>query len=356
MDPNEAGEIREDERFDEEKLADYLRLQVPELQGAMNVEQFHGGSANLTYALDFENAQCVLRRPPLGPVAPRSHDMRREFHGLDALAPLYPHSPRPIHLCEDEEVIGAVFFLMERRNGIVIRNEWPDELPDDPALRRRISESMIDALADLHCVDTTRPEVAALGKPEGFLERQITGWAGRWERAKTRELEIMDGLRDCLVAHMPPSDYVAVLHNDYKLDNTIYDTVDPGRLVGVFDWDMVTLGDPLVDLGTLLGYWSQESDTGPRGATGTPVSKCPGFLTREELTERYQARTGFDLSRLGFYEIFALFKTAVVVEQIYVRWVKGQTKDSRFEALGALTPVLAAAAQELTALYSPGAD
>ena len=340
------GEIRSDERFDESTLARYLREQVPELEGDMSVEQFHGGSANLTYAVSFGDTQCVLRRPPLGPVAPRSHDMRREFRGLDALAPLYPHSPRPIHLCEDESIIGAVFFLMERRNGVVIRNEWPESLPDDESLRRRISESMIDALADLHCVDPTRPEVAALGKPEGFLERQITGWAGRWERAKTRELAEMDGLRDWLLENRPTSNQVSVLHNDYKLDNTIYDLQDPGRLVGVFDWDMVTLGDPLVDLGTLLGYWSQPSDVGPRAATGTPVSKCPGFLTREELTERYQERTGFDLSDLSFYEIFALFKTAVVVEQIYVRWVKGQTKDARFEALGSLTPVLAAAARE----------
>ena len=346
MSQDRPGEIRSDERFDEEALAGYLRTHVPELEGDMVVEQFHGGSANLTYAVTIGATECVLRRPPLGPVAPRSHDMRREFRGLDALAPLYPHSPRPIHLCEDESVIGAVFFLMERRNGVVIRNEWPESLPDDERLRRRISESMIDALADLHCVDTSRPEVAGLGKPKGFLERQITGWAGRWERAKTRELTEMDALRDWLSSNMPESKQVSVLHNDYKLDNTIYDLEDPGRLVGVFDWDMVTLGDPLVDLGTLLGYWSQASDTGPRGATGTPVSKCPGFLTRAELTDRYQARTGFDVSHLAFYEIFALFKTAVVVEQIYVRWVKGQTKDSRFEALGALTPVLAAAAQE----------
>ena len=151
MSENVSGEIRADEKFDEESLARYLRSEVPELQGAMQVEQFHGGSANLTYALTFENRRCVLRRPPLGPVAPRSHDMRREFHGLDALAPLYPHSPRPIHLCEDEDVIGAVFFLMERRDGIVIRSEWPESLPEDEALRRRISESLIDALADLHC-------------------------------------------------------------------------------------------------------------------------------------------------------------------------------------------------------------
>ena len=342
-----AGEVRTDEKFDEAVLAAYLKEHVPALEGELRVQQFHGGSANLTYSLSFDGTECVLRRPPLGPVAPKSHDMRREFAGLSALAPVYPHSPRPIHLCEDESVIGAVFFLMERRNGLVIRKEWPEDLPDSPELRKRMSASLIDALADLHSVDTERPEIAALGKPEGFVSRQINGWAGRWEKAKTRELPLMDRLNEWLLEHIPASKYTSVLHNDYKLDNTIYDLSDPGRLAGVFDWDMVTVGDPLIDLGTLLGYWPQESDMGPRGATGTAVTTLPGFMTREELTERYSERTGFDVEGLPFYEIFALFKTAVVIEQIYVRWVRGQTKDSRFEALGNLTPMFAQAAWEL---------
>lgn len=352
MQPDGPGEIRSDEKFDEQRLSEYLRDHVEGLEGPMRVEQFHGGSANLTYALSFDNVDCVLRRPPLGPVAPRSHDMRREHKGLSALAPLYPHSPRPLHLCEDESIIGAVFFLMERRTGVVVRAEWPDELGDDPALRRRMSESLIDSLADLHLVDAARPEIAELGKPEGFVERQITGWGGRWERAKTRELGRMDELSQWLLANIPESNQVSVLHNDYKLDNTIYSLTDPGRLVGVFDWDMVTVGDPLVDLGTLMGYWPEASDAGARGATGSAVTKLPGFLTREELAHRYAERTGFDLSFLSFYEVFALFKTAVVIEQIYVRWVKGQTQDGRFEALGKLTPVLAEAAEELASQKS----
>lgn len=353
MQPDAPSEVRADEAFDEDRLASYLREYVPSLEGPMRVEQFHGGRANLTYALSFDNTECVLRRPPLGPVAPRSHDMRREHKGLSALAPLYPHSPRPLHLCEDESVIGAVFFLMERRHGMVIRHAWPPALGEDEGLRRRMSESLIDALADLHAVDTRRPEIAELGKPQGFVGRQISGWAGRWERAKTRELHVMDELGQWLSANIPESKYVSVLHNDYKLDNTIYALDDPGRLVGIFDWDMVTLGDPMVDLGTLMGYWPEQADAGPRAGFGSAITTLPGFLTRQAMADRYGERTGFDIRTLPFFEIFALFKTAVVVEQIYVRWVKGQTQDARFESMGKATPLLARAASELSSNYSP---
>lgn len=348
MRDDSASPTREDEKLDETRLFAYLAAHVPEFQGPLKVEQFHGGHANLTYALTMGETEFVLRRPPLGPVAPRSHDMRREFKGLSALAPVYPHSPRAIHLCEDEDVIGAVFFLMERRRGYVIRNAWPESLGDDPGLRRQVSESLIDALADLHCVDATRPGLAELGKPEGFVERQVSGWFGRWEKAKTREIPAMEELGAWLRERIPDSDQVAVLHNDFKLDNAMYDTEEPGRLVAVFDWDMVTVGDPLVDLGTLLGYWPDPGDTIPRGS-GQAVSQLPGFLDRAALAERYAARTGFDLGNLAFYETFALFKTAVVIEQIYVRWVRGQTKDDRFKPMGALVPLLAQAAQQVSA-------
>ena len=339
---------REDEQLDEARLSAYLAEHVPHLAGDLEVEQFHGGHANLTYALTVGEREFVLRRPPLGPVAPRSHDMRREHKGLSALAPVYPYCPRPIHLCEDESVIGSVFFLMERSRGFVIRTAWPDALGDDPALRRRISESLIDGLADLHRVDATAPALAELGKPEGFVERQVSGWLGRWEKAKTREIPAMEELGAWLQARIPESSQVAVLHNDFKLDNAMYDLDDPGRLVAVFDWDMVTVGDPLVDLGTLLGYWTDPDDEIARG-TGQAVSRLSGFLNRQELADRYAARTGFDLDNLGFYETFALFKTAVVIEQIYVRWVRGQTQDSRFENMGALVPLLAQAAQHVAA-------
>ena len=348
MQADSPSAIRNDEKIDIPRLSGYLAEHVPELQGELQIEQFHGGHANLTYALNVGEREFVLRRPPLGPVAPRSHDMRREHKGLAALAPHYPYSPRPIHLCEDESVIGAVFFLMERSRGYVIRNAWPESLGEDPALRRRISESLVDGLADLHRVDAQRPELASLGKPEGFVERQVSGWLGRWEKAKTRDIPAMEELAAWLLPRIPESTAVSVLHNDYKLDNAMYAMDDPGRLVAVFDWDMVTVGDPLVDLGTLLGYWPQAGDSTSRG-TGQSISQLPGFLSRQELADRYAERTGFDLTHIAFYEAFALFKTAVVIEQIYVRWVRGQTKDDRFEKMGLLVPILAQAAQEVAA-------
>ncbi|MFP6664460.1 MAG: phosphotransferase family protein [Deltaproteobacteria bacterium] len=337
------GEVRADERLDEEKLEAWLRANVGGLDGPLRVEQFHGGHANLTYMLAFGEREIIVRRPPLGPIAPKAHDMGREFRALSALASQFPHSPRPLGFCEDTEVIGASFLVMERRRGYVIRAGWPEFLPEDESLRRRISEQLIDALADLHLVDTTRVDVAALGKPEGFVERQVKGWFGRWEKAKTREIPDMDKAAEWCLAHIPEPTGVSVLHNDYKLDNCMYDGDDPGRLVAIFDWDMTSLGDPLVDLGTLLGYWSEPGDEGQRG-TGGGVTTLAGFLTRAEMTRRYAERTGFDVSNIGFYETFALFKTAVVIEQIYVRWVRGQTKDDRFEALGAIVPLLAAGA------------
>jgi aminoglycoside phosphotransferase (APT) family kinase protein len=341
---DDAAEVRADERFDEARLAKYLVAELPDLAGPLVVEQFRGGHANLTYLLRLGSTELVLRRPPLGPVAPKAHDMAREFRALRALAPLYAPAPRPLLLCEDPSVIGAVFFLMERRRGIVIRHEWPAELGDDRALRRRIGEAVVDALADLHRVDVARPEIAALGKPAGFVRRQVEGWYERWQRARTRDLPVMDELCAWLAERMPESQVVSVVHNDWKLDNTMLSAEDPGRVAAVFDWDMTTLGDPLIDLGTFLSYWSEAGDAVPRG-TGTNVSAMPGFPTRAELAARYRERTGTDVSLLAWYETFGLFKTAVVLEQIYVRFVRGQTQDERFKLLGEYVPLLASAAQ-----------
>ncbi len=339
-----SGDVRDDERFDEARLEEFLRRNVSGLEGAMDVRQFHGGHANLTYDVRFGDRELVLRRPPLGPVAPKSHDMRREFRALDALAPLFPYSPRPVVLCEDEAVIGAIFFVMERARGIVVRGSWPEALGDDPSLRRGMAESLIDALADLHTVDTSRPEIAALGRPEGFVARQVKGWHGRWEQARTRDIPLMDQLAGWLSERIPAPERVSVLHNDYKLDNAMFAVDDPRRLVAIFDWDMTSLGDPLVDLGTLLGYWSDAADRTPRG-TGGSVTMLPGFPARNEVSARYGERTGTDLTQLPWFETFALFKTAVVLEQIYVRFVRGQTQDERFKALGEFVPQLAEAAQ-----------
>ncbi len=334
VDSSDVTPVRPDEQLDARIVADYLRGKLPGSDGPLDILQFPGGHANLTYLLRYGEREYVLRRPPLGPIAPKSHDMVREYRALAALGPYYPHAPRVFVLCEDPAVIGAPFFVMERRHGIVVRREIPPEIPSTPETRRRIGEAAIDALADLHLVPVAGTPVAALGKPEGFVERQIRGWAERWHRAKTEEQPAMESLAAWLLAHLPAPAAPTVVHNDFKLDNMMLDPSDPGHVVAVLDWDMTTLGDPRIDLGTLLGYWPEASDPPERLAIAMQPTYLEGFPTRAEVVARYAARVDRNVADIAFFETFALFKLAVVLQQIYVRFVRGQTKDERFAAMG----------------------
>jgi aminoglycoside phosphotransferase (APT) family kinase protein len=334
--------VRESERLDWEALASYLRVRLRDAGGAeadasapLAVEQFPGGHSNLTYLLRFGRQEFVMRRPPFGPVAPKAHDMAREFRILRALHPVYALAPRPLLLCEDESVVGSVFYVMERRRGLVVRAEEPPELEGRPAERRRASEALVDALAQLHAVDVRAHGLDALGKPAGFVGRQVRGWAERWHRSQTGELPEMDALAGWLAGRLPADPARPTLvHGDYKLDNVMLDPGDVGRVVGVFDWEMSAIGDPLVDLGILLGYWVHTAaPAGKRDSVAT-VTNREGWFTREELLERYGRGTGFDLAGVGFYEVFAVFKLAVVLQQIFFRYQRGQTDDPRFAALG----------------------
>jgi len=311
------------------------------------VEQFPGGHSNLTYLLRYGKREFVLRRPPLGPVAPTAHDMTREHRVLGALWRVFPPAPRPYLLCEDPTVIGATFYVMERRRGIIIRREWPPELGNDPATRRKISEAIVGAMVALHAVDYAIVGLGTLGKPEGFVQRQVKGWAERWERAKDREVPAITEVARWLAERIPTPTGATLVHGDLKLDNTMLDSEDPGRVVAVLDWEMCTTGDPLVDLGQLLCYWAETGDPYPRRESVVQVTTLPGFYSRDEIVERYAARTGRDLSKIAFYEVFALYKVAVVVQQIYIRWKRGQTKDERFAGMGARVDALAEAALTL---------
>ena len=289
--------------------------------------------------------EFVLRRPPFGPVPPRAHDMAREYRVLAAVHPHFPLAPKPYLLCEDTSIIGSVFYVMERRRGIVIRTEEPAGFTEE--LRRRISGSTIDTLADLHAIDVTAHGLDTLGKPAGFVARQIKGWTERWHGAKTSDVADMEWLATWLGERIPADPpRPALVHGDYKLDNVMLDFDDPSRLIGVFDWEMSALGDPLVDLGIILCYWVH-------AVTGDPaipsVTKLPGWFTRDEIIARYTSRSGADVSNLTVYEVFALFKLAVVIQQIYARFVKGQTDDPRFSALGARVADLARIARGLAA-------
>lgn len=334
VDPPETIPIRSDEDFDHDKLAAYLRGRLPDSERPLEVVQFAGGHANLTYLLRYGETEYVLRRPPLGPVAPSSHDMGREYRCLSVLYKGYPLAPRAFVFCEDPQIIGAPFFVMERRRGIVVRRAIPEAwgAGQDPQVNRRISEVLIDALADLHAVDPAAVGLEKIGKPDGFMLRQIDGWMGRFDRAKTRELPIAVEMHQWLRRHLPPPLRTTLLHNDWRLDNMMLDSNDPGRCVAVFDWDMCTLGDPFADLGTLLSAWIETREAPPGTnsmAVGMP-SNTPGFMTRAEAVEHYGRRHGIDVSNVPYYYVFGLFKIAVVLQQIYYRFHVGQTKDERF--------------------------
>ena len=339
---NDTRPVRSSEQLDWEKLAEYLRREL-NVTGAMTVSQFPGGHSNLTYDLAFGDFELVLRRPPFGPVPARAHDMARECRVLSAVHPHFPLAPRPYLLCEDASVIGSVFYVMERRRGIVIRTDEPPFFDED--LRARVSGSMIDTLADLHAIDVAAHGLEALGKPAGFVARQIKGWTERWHGSKTSDVADMEWLARWLDERIPADPPRATLvHGDYKLDNVMLAHDDPARLAGVFDWEMSAIGDPLVDLGILLCYWvhaASESDAIPS------VTRRPGWFGREEILARYAERSGALVDDIAVYEVFAVFKLAVVIQQIYARYVRRQTDDPRFAALGERVAGLAEVARGL---------
>ncbi len=339
-------DVRADEAFDVDAVAEVLSDEIPGLSGRPDVKQFGGGKANLTYLLDYGTRELVLRRPPLGPVADKAHDMKREYTVLSKLHEAYPLAPRALAYCSDEDVIGTEFFVMERRTGVVVRETMPEVYADTDDAPQRMSFALMDALADLHAVDFEAIGLGDLGQPDGFIERQIEGWHQRWHAAKHEDVPVMDAVADWLRDHMPEETAAALVHNDYKLDNLMLDRADPGTPVAVFDWDMCTLGDPLSDLGALLTYWVQTTDPAPFQQFATmPVDER--FPSRRELVERYATRSGRSIGDIRFYHALGLFRLTVIVAQIYIRYKRGQTQDQRFAALGPMIGVTAQAAHDV---------
>jgi aminoglycoside phosphotransferase (APT) family kinase protein len=333
--------FREGEQIDAARLAPVLEGKLPGAHGVPEVWQFGGGNANLTYLVRYASGdEYVLRRPPHGPVAPSSHDMAREYRVLSVLYRAFPLAPRAYLFCEDPAVVGAPFFVMERRRGTVVRGTVPEQFGGgrDPVANRKLSEVLIDTLVDFHAVDPAAVGLDTLGHPEGFLGRQVTGWRERWERARTRPIPEAEELADWLTGHLPESPPPTLVHNDWRLDNMMVASDDPGRAVAVFDWDMCTRGDPLADLGSLLSLWFEPGE--PEGPTSPMPSRAPGFMTRAEAVRRYGERSGRDVSRVPYYHVFGLFKMAVVVQQIYFRYQRGQTQDARFAIMDAVVEAL----------------
>jgi aminoglycoside phosphotransferase (APT) family kinase protein len=350
---DDTAPVRTSEQLDWPRVEAYLRERLPaqlatfNADRQMDVEQFPGGHSNLTYLFRLGGVELVLRRPPFGPVPASAHDMAREYRWLDALNPIFPLAPRPFLLCDDPSVAGATFYVMERRRGRVLRDAEPPGLRDQPAMRRAVSQCIVDTLVALHAIDATLPRIAALGKPQGFVERQVRGWTERWNRSRIGDVADMEVCARWLIDHLPPEPgRPAVVHGDFKLDNVMLSRDRIDQVVAVFDWEMTALGDPLIDVGILLAYWTAVV-AGGHPAAAEPVTARDGWYSRDQIVERYAQQSGRDVSAMRFYEIFALFKVAVIVQQIFYRYRHGQTDDPRFARFDARVVSLAGRARSL---------
>lgn len=331
---DEPEEVRAEERLDLDRLRPFLEAAFPGASGPASALQFRQGHSNLTYLVRLGAHEAVLRRAPFGTRVKHAHDMGREFRLLSALQGVYPRAPRPLAFCEDASVMGAPFYLMERVRGVVIRGDGASAgIAFTPELLRATSTALVDNLADLHAVPVAGTGLAALGRPEGYLARQVKGWTERYFAARTDEIGTVEAVAAWLAANLRAESGAVLVHNDYKYDNVVLDPADLTRVVAVLDWEMATVGDPLMDLGTMLGYWIDADDAPDLKDRPAGPTAGAGSLTRLELLERYAARTGRPVPSPLFYYAFALFKNAVIVQQIYKRFVDGHTRDQRFGPL-----------------------
>ncbi|MFT3927948.1 MAG: phosphotransferase family protein [Myxococcales bacterium] len=336
---DEPRQIREGEELDELKLDAYLKGLSLGLEGALEVAQYPGGASNLTYLLRYPGRHLVLRRPPFGHKAKGAHDMLREARLMAQLRPVYPYVPHVLAICADSELLGSEFYVMERLVGVIPRRDMPAELALDEARTRALCLEMLDRLIELHRVDYRAAGLAGLGKGEGYVGRQVAGWTDRFARARTADVPDFVRVMDWLREHMPPRDVATCLiHNDYRFDNTVLSVPEAQagalRVIGVLDWEMATLGDPLMDLGGTLAYWVQADDPAWRLDARLQPTHLPGMLKRSEVMDYYASRTGFAVENFGFYEVFGHFRLAAILQQIYFRYFHKQTDNPAFADFG----------------------
>ena len=331
----QVAPVRPGEDLDWDSLAAYLRANMSQVEGDLHVLQFPNGSANLTYLIELGERRLVVRRPPFGQLAPGAHDMGREYRTLSRLWRYFDRAPRALLFCDDHSVVGSDFLVMEYRSGQVIWDAIPPSMASYGDVGRRIGWAVVDALAELHRLDPVASQMGDLGRPEGFVARQVAGWKKRWAlTAPLRAEPLMDAVGERLAQTVPASPRPSILHNDYKLDNCQFEQAAPDRVKSVFDWDMATLGDPLVDLGTLLNYWPDPSDTEDNRPIYHPGMENMGLPTRNQVVERYAAGTGLDVTGVHWYEAFGCWKTAVILQQLHTRYLRGETTDERMASRG----------------------
>ncbi|MFN0098660.1 MAG: phosphotransferase family protein [Gemmatimonadaceae bacterium] len=318
----------------------WLAVEAPMLGTVQSITKFPGGFSNLTYLLTTTTGEAVLRRPPVGVTAARAHDMPREARILSVLELRGVPAPRAFATCEDASVIGAPFYVMERKEGLILRGATA---PAGWGAKEfaALSDSFVDTLVAIHGATPSDPVIGGLGRPMGYVGRQVEGWTERWQHARTEDVPAMESLAAWLSGRQPSESGACLVHNDYKYDNLVLDPAKPGRIIAVLDWEMATLGDPLLDVGTSLGYWVEAGDHPAFRALGLGMTALPGNFTRSELWARYLEKSGRSMRSVSWYHAFGLFKIAVIAQQIYARYKKGLTTDERFARLGDAVRLLA---------------
>lgn len=339
-----AGAVRDENAFDPTLILPFLKSQIPDLQdGPVELRQFPGGASNLTYQLTVAGREMILRRPPPGTKARGAHDMGREFR---VLARLQPHfkCPRPLAYCEDTSLIGSDFYVMEKLAGIILRRDLPKGLSYSPERARQLCLNLIDTQIALHELDYEAAGLADMGKPAGYVERQVTGWSERFAKVITDDIPSFDPIIAWLKANQPAdSARPAIIHNDYRFDNVVLSPDDQLTVIGVLDWEMATLGDPLLDLGSSLAYWVEAGDPPDMQTIRMQPSNIPGMLSRAQIIEHYAAKTGREVRQADWYYVFGLFRLGVIAQQIYYRYKLGQSKNPKFASFGMIVTVLAGA-------------
>jgi len=331
---DQASDVRNEENLDWSIIESFLKDSISGLEGKMTVRQFKGGHSNLTYLISFQNKEMILRRPPFGSKARTAHDMGREFSVLKALNTVYPYFPGPIIYSEQIEIMGSPFYVMDRIKGIVLRKNIPEGLSLSAEKVNLIFRNVVKAHHELHCLDYRAIGLENFGKPEGYVRRQIEGWSKRYRAAKTPDAPCLESVMSWLCDNQPDdSASPCLIHNDFKFDNIVLDAGDPLKVIGVLDWEMATIGDPLMDLGCSLGYWVEKDDSEEMQALRTIPTHMDGAMTRRQMVDYYAEISGFKIHNFEFYRAFGLFRLAVIAQQIYYRFYHGQTKDKRFQML-----------------------
>ena len=347
MSGNPTIAMRESEALDATLIDPVLKAHIPGLEGNPTIKQYPSGASNLTYAIDYPGRRLVLRRPPFGYIPKGGHSMWREYRIMRDLKPVFGAVPDVLlYQDDDESVLGKEFYVMDRVDGHIIHLDIPDDWGWDAAKTHELCEEFWGKLCDLHTVDWKAAGLEDFGKPEGYVERQITGWNRRWQKAWTDNVDRFDDVQDWLEANMPEGQGASVLHGDYRIDNCILDPDDPTQVATVLDWEICAIGDPLMDLGNTLTYWIEADDPPVMKTTVRQPSMAPGMMTRQEVIDFYAARTGIDVRDMRFYYVQGIFRLAVIIQQIYKRFHDGASDDPRFKSYYMMTETLGQLARE----------